>query len=627
LSSQTDVRETDTKGKVEKKRAFDASDWAHIAETVKDDFETRKRNRLILEKHWKEIDRQVAMEPDLSHKQLANGQMDQARRWMSEMELPYQAQALEVLTADARRMLFPDSGPWFRAHAEMTDKYLKEVDFSAIILGDETEVPTQINQDNADKLTEGYLLHLFRQCDFFGRQDRINAETFKYGMGVGRARMETKNVYIHEARGVRKENQKIPVLVPVSIKNLYLDQPMPSMHSAQVLGESHIAHDYIRLENLQIAANKGSNDPDDPDGGWMPKNMKGIVADKDGYVEVLEMEGDIVVPRKTVRSLVIPGAIVTVVVGSAGSGEKATSSVIRFRFRKAAYSSYLLYPYHYEDTLAPYPTSPLMKGRPVQIMAVQALNRLLDSAALKNAPPIGYDRTDPEFARNGGPVIHPNAQWGSNDLNSIAVFEKIGGDPSALAAILQLAISMYAELTGVLPGRLGAQTVSHTTAFAKDAELSRGAVRTVDFVRQSGKGPIERWLDMAYRMGRDSIGARETISFFIDAYGGFVEVSKAHLPEKAIFEWFGSGGPAEEMQKKQAKLQSLTTALQMDQINVQMGGKPKVDVGQAIQATLREGGWSDLDTIIRADTATATDPENPALAMAALQQMTAGTPA
>lgn len=624
MPDMNQVSQIDRDGKIEAKRKFDASDFSYIAESVIDELEKRKNARITLEKHWKEIDRQVAMEPVITHKMLANGKMDPKRAWMSEMELPYQAQALEVLTADARRMLFPDSGPWFRAHSEVTDKYLDEVDFSSIILGDEAEVPSQINQDNADKLTEGYLLHLFRQYDFFGRQDRINAEGFKYGMGVGRARMQTKNIYIHEARGVRKETQSIPALVPCSIKNLYLDEPMPSMHSAQVLGESHIAHDYIRLENLQIAANKGSNDPDDEDGGWMPKNLKGIQGDKDGYVEVLEMEGDIVVPRKTVRSLVIPGAIVTVVVGSKGKGDKASSAVIRFRFRKSPFSSYLLYPYHYENVTGAYPTSPLMKGRPVQIMAVQALNNLLDSAAIKNAPPIGYDRTDIEFARNGGPIVHPHAQWGTNDLASIAVFEKIGGDPSALAGILQLAISMYAELTGVLPGRIGAQTVSHTTAFAKDAELSRGAVRTVDFVRQSGKGPIERWLDMAYQMGRNAIKGQGTVSFFIDAYGGFVEVSKKHLPEKAIFEWFGSGGPAEEAQKRQMKLGSLQQAIQMDTISIQMGNKPKVDIAAAIQATLREGGWTDIDSIVRTDTAAAQDPQDPALAMAAMQQLTEG---
>jgi hypothetical protein len=43
-----------------------------------------------------------------------------------------------------------------------------------------------------------------------------------------------------------------------------------------------------------------------------------------------------------------------------------------------------------------------MKGRTVQIMAVQALNRALDAAALKNSPPVGYDKSDMQFAARAG---------------------------------------------------------------------------------------------------------------------------------------------------------------------------------------------------------------------------------
>ena len=601
MASQEDVKEIE-KGKVTNKRRFDARDFAYIAEYVCDEHSRRKRARKDREKHWEEIDRQIAMEPDILFKKLPNGQVDNKKKWMAEMELPLQAQALEVLTADARRMMFPDSSTWFRAHTEMTDEYLARVDFSALILGDEAEVPSQINQDNADKLAEGFLIHTFRQNDFFTRYDRINAEAFKYGMGVGRARMETKNVYIHEAKGVRKEKQKIPVLVPVSIKNLYLDDPLPSMHSAQVLGQAHIAEDNIKLENLVLAAKSGSSDPENPDGGWMADDVGKLTPDSRGYVKVLEMEGDIVVPRKTVRSIVIPGAIVTVAVGS--SEGKDNKCVVRFRFRKQPFSSYLLHPYHYEGADDHYPVSPLMKGRPVQMMATDALNRLLDSAMLKNAPPIGYDRSDQVFAQSGGPEIYPYAQWGTTD--NVTVYDEIGGDPSALAGVMTTAINLYAELTGILPSRLGAQTVSHTTAFAKDAELSRGAVRTVDYVKQIGQGPVTQWLDMAYQMGRNALGARETISFFIDSYGGFVEIGKEHLPEKAIFEWFGSGGPAEEQQKIQARLSALQLALQMDQVNVAMGGQPTVNIGAAIREVLREGKWTDLDAITQMQTAQAT---------------------
>lgn len=599
MPDQSDVRQIDPDGKAKPKRRFDDRDWSYLAEFGIDEYEKRKKNRRDLERQWEDIDRQVAMEPELKFKKMPNGQIDKNKAWMAEVELPLQAQCKEVLTADARRMMFPDVGSWFRAHAEMTDEYLREVDFTSLILGDEAEVPSQINQDNADKLVEGYLLHMFRQVDLATRLDRINAESFSYGMGVGRARMERKSVYIHEARGVRREEQQIPVLVPCSVKNLYLDDPMPSFHSAQQLGEMHIARDYIKLESLQLAAGRGSTEPDDEDGGWMPKNLKGVEPDDNGYVTVLELEGDVVIPRKTTRSMVIPGAVATIILGGKDKGGNATRGVVRFRFRKRPFSSYLLFPYHYEQATGAYPTSPLMKGRPIQIMATDAANRLLDSAALKVAPPVSYDRDDMTFAQEGGPQIYPGAQW--ETLGEVKAHTEIGGDPGTMSAMLSMAINLYAELTGVLPARLGAQTKSHTTAFAKDREIERGAVRTVDYVRSAGHGPLVRWLDMAYQMGRDTI--KGDVSFFIDAYGGFVKVGKKQLPERAVFEWFGSSGPAEEAAKSQARLASMQLALQMDQLAVAFGQQPTVNVPAAIRETLREGRWTDLDAITRIETA------------------------
>lgn len=602
MASEAKAEQIDARGEVSSKRRFDKRDWRYIAESIVEEWNLRKRNRSDREKQWCEIDRQIAMEPDRGAKMLPNGSMDARKLWMSEMELPLQAQALEVLTADARRMLFPDSGPWFSAHSQMTDKYLDRIDFQSIILGDETEVPTQINQDNADKLVEGFLKHQFRQYDLPGRIDRINAEALKYGMGVGRGRMQTKNIFIHEASGTMRQNQRIPVLLPCSIKNVYLDDPKPSMHSAHVLSESHISVDYIKYENLALAVSRGSSDPDDEDGGWMAKAMLDIVQDDNGYVTLLEMEGDVVVPRKTQRSIVIPNAIVTVALGGKDSGGSATLGVVRFRFRKTPFSSYLLFPYHFEGADDHYPASPLLKGRPVQMMATDALNRLMDSAALKNAPPVGYGKDDTSFAMSGGPEIYPYAQWQSTD--EVKVYSEIGGDPAALASIMASGISLYAELTGVLPSRLGAQTVSHTTAFAKDAELQRGAVRTVDYVNQIGHGPVERWLHMAYTMGRDALKGQDTIQFYIDSYGGWVEINKSYLPEQSTFEWFGAGGPAEKQQKTRDKLTSLQFALQMDTLNMQAMAQsgqrpePQVNISAAIRETLREGGWTDIDLIV-----------------------------
>jgi len=591
------VSEIASDGKV-KKRRFDKRDWNYIAEYVIEEYHRRKRERSDREQQWSDIDRQISMKPDVGFKLLPNGQIDRYKAWMAEMELPLQAQALEVLTADSRKMMFPDSGSWFRAEAELTDSYLQKVDFKSLVHGDEMGVPSRITQDNANKLVEGFMSEQFRQYDLRTRIDRINAEAFKYGVGVGRARIETKSIITDEAMGSFKLNKKLPVLHPCSIKNVYLDDALPSMHSAQMLQPSHISVDYMKLENLALAANKGSADPNDADGGWLPGAASELTPDAQGYVTVIEMEGDIVVPRKSTRSFVLHNAIVTVVLGSSKeTGGTASRGVIRFRWRKFPWSSYLIFPYHYEGADDRYAASPLMKGRPIQMAATDALNRLLDSAALKNQPPIGYNKDDMTFAEGGGPRIYPGAQW--ETIDPVRVYEEVGGNPAALQAALQLFIGMYAELTGVLPGRLGAQTLSHTTAYAKGAELQRGATRTVDYVTQTGGGPLTRWLDMSYQMSLDVLAPKEQVSFFIPAYGGYVNVTKAMLPEHAQFTWFGAGGPAEEQQKMQMKIGALQLALKMDQV-AQAGGEPRtLNMSGAIKEVLRDGGWTDFDQLVQ----------------------------
>src|SRR4029077_19032730 len=441
-----------------------------------------------------------------------------------------------------------------------------------------------------------FLNHYFRQYDHSSRFDIINAEAFKYGMGVGRGRLETKNVFINESRGVRTEKQMIPVIVPCSIKNLYLEETKPSLHSSTVLGPAHIAVDNIKYENLALAANKGSTDPDDEDGGWMPDQLKQVIPEKNGYVRILEMEGDIVVPRKTVRSVVIPGAIITVAVGGTEKGTGNTKAVIRFRFRKYPFSSYLLFPYLSESADDAYAPSPLMKGRTVQMTATDATNRFLDSAMLKTLSPISYDRNDFPFAQEGGPSIYPGAMWGTMD--PIKVHNEIGGDPTSLSNAALQFINLYAQLTGVLPARLGAQTVSHTTAFSKNAELQRGAVRTVAYVDRIGNGPVTRWLDMAYTLGLSALKKNQEISFFIPQYGGYVRITKDMLPERAEFEWFGANGPQEKQQKIAQKGAALQMAVKMDaELNMKMQRPPRINVNAAIDAILRDGGWVDIDEI------------------------------
>lgn len=579
-------------------KEFNPKDFGLIAEFVSDELQTRKSDRGTIEKQWKEIDRQIAMEPDKSQKLLPDGTPDENKDWLPEMEVPLQAQTLEVLNADAIRMQLPDSGQWFQAHSQVTDGLIEKVDLSSIITGDENDVPSHITQDNFDKLVEGVVNHWHRQYDFRGNLDLLNGEAHKYGTFVGRGRNVRKTVYMDSAKGIIPINQSIPMLYPVSIKNTYLDTSEHRwMNEGQYVGPLEIFTFKQKLKDLQKAA-KGSNDPDNPNGGWIPKNLKGLEPDKTGLVEIYEAEGDIIVSRGRGEPIFVPNAIFTVVVGTAGG--KATSRVIRFRKRKHAFSSYIRGYYHREHIDTPYGSSPLLKGWPIQKTIVEILTRLIQAGALNVEPPIGYDHDSPQMQAMGGPRIYPGAKWPTTE--NIQIHEI--GDPSALFSIYAGLLQQYADVTGVHQPRLGAQTRSHTTAYAKEAELSRGTVRTVDYVKGVLDQPMTKWLNMAYELGRDNI---KSMPVWLDQYGGFVDVSKDILPEKVVFDVFGAGGPAEEQAKMQNRLQAVQQVLGIEQMRAQFSQlpvQPRLDLDRLIDEILREGGFTDVDAITRADSVT-----------------------
>ena len=574
-------------GQPKKGRRFDIRDFQTVAEYVKEEYERRRRDpeRVHLEKMWKEIDRQVRMEPDIGRKLGSNGEIMQSMRWRAELELPLQAQTLEVLTADARKLMFPDTGLWFAAHTALTDAYLKRVDFTSLVAGDETEVPSQVNQDNADKLLEGWLEHYHSQYDFRGTWDKLNAEAFKYGTLVGRARIVTKNIFIDTAQGVVKRDQKIPVLFAQSIKNVVLDKSQHQLlHEGVMVGPSPIRFGVQKLVDLQMQAAKGATDPNDMDGGWMPSIAQKLIADDRGQVELLEYEGDLVVPRKTTRSVFLPNVIVTVATG--GNGPKC----VRFRFNKFSMGSYLIGMYHVEGADEGYGVSPLMKGMPIQKAATDALNNLVDWATLNVRPPIKYPKDDPFFAQSGGPTIEPNELWATiGEVDAVKI-----GDGTALANVYQQFLKQYDDVTGVNAPRLGAQIVSHTTAYAKQIETQKGQARTVDYVDTTLAGPGVRWLHMEMEMGKVAMGSREE-TFYIDAYGGWVTLDKSKLPDLAAFEAFGAGEPVEQQQKKQLKLAAAAQAVQLEGVGRQMGLPPALNVTAVQKEVMREGGWTDID--------------------------------
>lgn len=588
-------------------KKFTKSEHDKIVEFVIDEQRRRKSNRKDREKQWKEIDRQLRMEPDIKSKR-QNGKVIPHKAWMPEMELPNQSTALEILTSDAIRMMFPDQGDWFNMHTnasrELLERFSSNTDF---VINDELEAEALITQDNIDDYAAGFVKHGLRQFDHRGTWDLINTDAFKYGNGIGKARIAKKPVFIHRSKGTTNNSVKIPILAPVSIKDVLLDEMENAMMAdGTVLGPAQIFHQFKKLEDVLLAAKKGSKDPDDEDGGWMPDVIEGLEADKNGNIEYIEYEGDMIVPISGGKSEFLPSIIATVAIGKVTT-KTESSGLIRLRFRKSPYSSYINVPYQMENINDPYATSPLMKGMPIQKAASEALNRFMQSAILNTEPVVRYSKDDIALTAQGGPQIYPGAMWSSEEgIDVINI-----GDPGALQNAYGALLSQYSDVTGINAPRLGAQTVSHTTAFAKDQEIERGTVRTVDYVRMATHGPMTRWMYMFYDMARETLGSR-TEEIFIDKFNGFVQVTQDLLPKEAFFEVTASNGPADSAAKQQQQQQALLTAIQINQLAVQQGISQPLNYDAITQKLLTQGGITDVDIFGVPASGTEGAPELPA---------------
>ncbi len=574
---------------VEKTKGLGAEDLEKIAEHIREVYDERKRLRSDRELIWKEIDRQLGMKPKIDYKfNPITGMHDKpGMAWMPEIELPLQGQTLEILAADARRIMFPDNGPWFRAHALVTKEYLEEVNVRGLIAGEEVDLPTSANQDNIDKLVEGIMGDLHEQQDFFAQIDRFNVECFKYGTGVGRVRKAKKTVYIEQARGMVREDVELPVFFATSLKDTYLDPtPQYVMSEGHFVGPATITWKRQKLADMMLAAKNGETDPEIEDGGWMPSKVKKLKSDGKGMVEVIRWEGDLVVDTKNEANLYVPGVIVTVAKG------EGKPQVIRLSFREKPFSSFVTQPYHRESVTDPYGTSPLMKGEPLQRVASEMMCRLVQSAILNTEPPVRYDPEDPGFASTGGPIVEPRAMWASSgDVEAVEI-----GNPAALLQAYGAVVTHYSDVTGMHAPRLGQQTVSHTTAYAKEAELSRGQVRTVDYANSMLDGAMSKILDMQFSYLKDVWTEERPI--WIPDYGGFARVFKDAIPDACVFEIFGSAGPAEERARLQEQMQAIQQVIQIDMLQAQSGMPgERVNLDEIKKMILKSAGFSDVDVI------------------------------
>lgn len=566
-------------------RRITKDDYKNIVSYICDTYEQRKRKRKSLDLSWKEIDRQLRMEPEAKYKMRLDGSPDPAKAWMPEIEPPFQAQTQEILTADASRLLFPDQGAWFKTYAEINDDYLSRAENSPIVGG----VPVKIDQESANDTALSWLMFLHSQYDFKAHYDLVLSDWITYGTAAPRARLVTKKTFMMTEKGVSYRDMKFPMLVPRSIKDVYLDDSRFHLNNEGHEVSPGIIQKKTQLyKDLAMAAKKGGSDPKSESGGWIYSNIEKIKK-KGDTLEILEYEGDILVPRKTTESLYLPNVIVTV-----GIGQGADSAqLIRFRHNELETCSYIPHYYHRETPESAYGVSPLMKGMPIQKAISEALNRFLMSAAYDAQPAIQYSKDDLVLEKTGGPQIYPGACIPSTDpINAL----QIGNSSTLVNAYLSL-VQQYKELTGTQSARMGAQTNSHTTAYAKQQEVSRGVVRTVDAVRAINNGPMYRWLDLCYRASLKTMGKKDYAVFNYGTRSYIETLNRDHLPENVHYEILGASAPAEDAAQSGAVINAIQAALNIELIKRQLQeGKP-LDLEQLQRRFLETAKVNDVDEL------------------------------
>lgn len=551
-----------------KQKKFRKEHWAAAAKFINDEFERRKGRRTEREKIWNEIDRQIEMRP----KPLTKGdRKSKETTWFPNTELPLQATALEVLQADSRRLTFPRGREWYLPHSEVSDEYLERWqarrEIEPLIGGVPT--PSKLDQETADTIVKATLDYYHGLFNFRDAIDFLDVEAIKYGTYAGRVLQMDRPRFENSFKGVRASRLSGPAVIPISVRHYFPDDSLQTiMMEGMALSPSDIRRYFQRADDMKIAASKGD--------GWIKAHVANLeVKNPDQPVTMLEYEGDLIIPRSR-ESIFLPNVLVTVAVSDGGP------RIVRFRELKNNSRTYFSGMYEKENMTSPYGTSPLMKGQPLQEMATLMANSLAAVAALSAQAPALWDRSESALLAMGGPPLYPGASIGVDDpTGAINVINE--WNISDIAGALSLILGQYEDLTGVSAPRRGAQTKSHTTAFAVDVENTRGLVRTDDYV-QNKERVLSSVLSMEYEIARKSLSSTP---IFIGTGGldGFVNLSKADLPDNVLFEVTGSSGPATEREAEEQKVQRLMAAAQLSAQSLQQGG-PVLNFEEAMKELL-----------------------------------------
>lgn len=504
-----------------KKRKIRKTDWQKVEEFLKKELEKRKSLsfRKSHEAIWKEVDRQIAMDP--MKKYLADGK-EAPVTWQSSFELGELSKASEVVTADVMRLVFPASRNWQEPHCKAPVKF------------DQASGKPIPVDPKKQKAVDGMLRSLMGQQQIdFGFKARVELsvkEALHHGGFVATAEWEKQNK-IHDGVGV--ESLEAPVWVPHSMWNCFPDSSPSIIPGAIFYPGSMMITSY--MPRHQVLALRGDGYMNiDPNKIPKRKNTnKGETED----VELVTYYGDLNIEREDGDIFLPNSKCIT-----------ANGTIIYYRANPLPFPEVIYQGYERQDVRDPYFTSPIIKNSPLQKLTTILANKFIDGVDLWSQPPGTYDGNDPYLVQNGGPTIHPGAMTPSKGSNKVTFMTV--GDPKVTLLGLQFGLTKMEEGTGVNAIRSGVSASDRKTATEVERTEQRGEVRTVDFVDKLELGALRPFLYMQHELNLKYL---KDYSFYCSEKGlpDFLTFSAKDLPKVVHFEVVGSKGILGEMQRTQ----------------------------------------------------------------------------
>lgn len=516
-----------------RKRRVMQRDHADIARYISEELRRREGTdwRRKHEVRWREVDRQIAMEPpETIHRA---DELGEEHAWHNAIQLGDLTDASATLAADVLRLAMPVERKFFTPHVELPFELDQEGD------------PVPVDPER-QRQVNGVLRNLMvQQHKDFGVRGRIKLaikEILHHG-SVVLIVDEERLLKFH--KGAKPDHLKAPIPVVHSMWNCFPD-PSPTIQGTEIYYKgSMLIREWVRLQDaLEMP-------------GWINKDkLRAEHAKKElqDHIEILYYYGDIFLKRHD-GNILFPNRKTVV------SNEVFLESTIN----KTPYSPVIYTGYERDDVRDSYYTSPIVKRAPMGKFASHMANKTMDSVDLKVQPPVAYDSLDNSFRANG-PAIFPGAKIGNRGGINIKVLDV--GDPEIGLAAMQFAKQEMKEGTTVDAVRKGVSPGTEQTATEVVKTEQRAEVRSVEFVANIEDELLLPYLTMQHDL---NVQGMDTYPFFNDELHtpDFLRATRKDLPKAVVMEVTGSRALLGEEQRTARFINTVGTVAQLEPLATQ----------------------------------------------------------